>query len=162
MIMQTENLHDFSFEQLNGETLQLGSLKGQAVLLINTASLCGFAGQLQEIPELIAACGPTKLTVICVPSYDFGQQEYTDLKDIVCDVSNSPHCIMTKPYHIIGTDAHPCYQWIYRQCTWYAKPKWNFHKFLFDPQGNYIDWFGSTTSVQSKKIIQAIKRLNDK
>ena len=154
--MHTEKLHDFLFKQLHGETLQMASLKGQSVLMINTASLCGFAGQIREIPELLTACESIKLTVVCVPSYDFGKQEYTDVKDIVCPISNPTTCMMTEPCSVIGPNAHPCYQWIYQQCPWYAKPKWNFHKFLFDPQGNYVDWFSSSTSLRSKKIIQAI------
>jgi glutathione peroxidase len=158
----TGSAYDFSFTDLvSGEPLPLAQFQGKVILLVNTASACGFTPQYRGLEELYAKYRKRGLVVIGIPSNDFGHQEPGDSETIAgfCQVSYGLSFPMTSKVRVKGSDAHPFYKWA-RQCFGFAgAPKWNFHKYLIGPDGTLVDYFHSTTTPQSPRLVAAIKAL---
>ena len=150
--------HDFVFENLEGGDLRLADYAGKAVLVVNTASLCGFTPQYEGLQSLWEAYRDRGLVVIGVPSADFGRQEYDSPGEIkqFCEINYGIDFPMTEKVRIKGADAHPFYLWIADQGRM-KLPRWNFYKHLIDADGELVDWFASTTSPDSRKVIDAIE-----
>ena len=150
--------HDFVFENLEGGDLRLADYAGKAVLVVNTASLCGFTPQYEGLQSLWETYRDRGLVVIGVPSADFGRQEYDSPGEIkqFCEINYGIDFPMTEKVRIKGADAHPFYLWIADQGRM-KLPRWNFYKHLIDADGELVDWFASTTSPDSRKVIDAIE-----
>ncbi len=149
--------HAFTLPAIDGGSLPLAAYRGKAILLVNTASYCGFTkqyGGLQALWENYRARG---LIVLGVPSNDFGGQEPGGKQQIkeFCEVNFAIDFPMSDKLTVRGAAAHPLYKWL-RQETG-AAPKWNFHKFLISPQGTALADFSSLTKPQSRKLISAIE-----
>ena len=154
------NAHDFTFDNIDGGALPLSQYAGQPILLVNTASLCGFTRQYAALQEVWTQFRDRGLVVLGVPSDDFGGQEYDTSEKIktFCEVNYGIDFPMTEAVGIRGDDAHPYYQWVAEQGVM-KSPRWNFHKHLIDRDGNLVEWFASTTPPNSPKVIRAIERL---
>jgi glutathione peroxidase len=143
------NAHAFSFTAIDGQReLRLGDYAGKYILIVNTASLCGFTKQYKWLQEFYSQ-NQDRLVVLGVPSNDFGDQEPDDEKAIknFCEVNFRITFPMTQKYAVTGDDAHPFYVWAAAQFSNpLAKPRWNFHKYLIGPDGNLVDWFSSATT----------------
>ena len=150
--------HDFVFENLEGGDLRLADYAGKVVLVVNTASLCGFTPQYEGLQSLWETYRDRGLVVIGVPSADFGRQEYDSPGEIkqFCEINYGIDFPMTEKVRIKGADAHPFYLWIADQGRM-KLPRWNFYKHLIDADGELVDWFASTTSPDSRKVIDAIE-----
>ena len=152
--------YDFTFQKLmGGEALPLAQFKGKVMLVVNTASECGFTGQydgLQALHERYVAEG---LVVIGVPSNDFGAQESGSSEQIAefCKLNYGVTFPMAAKEVVSGDKAHPFYRWARRTLGFGTGPKWNFHKYLVNRQGMVIDHFNSTTTPQSESIVKAIE-----
>jgi len=151
--------HEFIFENIEGGPLPLAEFKGKIVLLVNTASQCGFTPQYEGLQRLWEAYRERGLVVLGVPSDDFGGQEPGNASQIktFCEVTFGIDFPMTDKVRIKGPDAHPYYQWVATQGM-LKVPRWNFHKHLIDGDGNLVDWFASTTKPDSAKLIAAIEK----
>jgi len=153
--------HHFSFQSIDGDKLHLSSFKGKAVLVVNTASKCGFTKQYAELQQLWTKYKNSGLVVLGVPSNDFGRQE-PDSEVVIkefCSVNFNVNFPLTEKVKIKGNNAHPFFQWAGTEVGIAGKPRWNFHKFLLAPNGKLIDWFSSPTSSISKKVISAIEAI---
>ncbi|MBU74549.1 MAG: glutathione peroxidase [Rhodospirillaceae bacterium] len=152
--------HDFTFENIEGGPLSLADFAGQPILLVNTASLCGFTPQYEALQALWEQYRYRGLVVLGVPSRDFGNQEYDNAAKTksFCEVNYGIDFPMTEAVTIRGDAAHPYYQWVTLQGS-RKTPRWNFYKHLIDGEGNLVDWFASTTPPGSPKIIRAIEKL---
>ncbi len=153
--------YDFSFISIDGNPLRLSSFTGKAVLLVNTASRCGFTSQYTELQALWRSYRDRGLVVLGVPSNDFGGQEpgtNTEIKTF-CKVNFDIDFPLTEKVHVKGKTAHPFYAWAAKELGPLAKPRWNFHKYLVAPDGRLVDWFSSVTSPRSKKLTQAIENV---
>ena len=152
--------HDFVFENIDGGTLRLADYAGGPILLVNTASMCGFTPQYEALQSLWSRYRDRGLVVLGVPSDDFGGQEYESSDQIkqFCEINYGIDFPMTEQLAIKGDDAHPYYQWVGMQGR-LMMPRWNFHKHLIDAEGRIVDWFASTTAPDSRKVIDAIERL---
>ena len=150
--------HDFTFENIEGGPLPLADYAGSTILLVNTASMCGFTPQYEALQSLWSRYRDHGLVVIGVPSDDFGGQEYDDTATIkqFCEINYGIDFPMTEKVAVKGDDAHPYYQWVRSQGRMMA-PRWNFHKHLIDAEGRLVDWFTSTTAPDSRKVIAAIE-----
>ena len=154
--------HDFTFESIEGGPLPLSDFRGKTVLLVNTASRCGFTGQYAALQTLWETYRDLGLVVLGVPSDDFGGQEPGTAAEIkqFCTVNFDIDFPMTDKVRVRGDGAHPYYKWVATQGR-LKMPRWNFFKHLIDADGNLVDWFGSTTRPNSRKLIAAIeKQLN--
>jgi glutathione peroxidase len=153
--------YDFSFESLDGKPLPLAQYKGKVLLVVNTASKCGFTPQYKGLEALYNKYKDRGLIIIGVPSNDFGEQEpgtATEIKHF-CELNYGVTFPMTSKYDVVGDSAHPFYKWIHGVLGFNSAPKWNFHKYLIDTAGKPVDWFASTTTPDSDKLTQAIEQL---
>jgi len=159
-MMSVANAHQFSFKTIQEETLELSELKGKVLLVVNTASKCGFTPQYRELESLYNTYKEKGLVVIGVPSPDFGGQEFEE-ETKVQDFTEKNFSIsfpLTQINHVKGDKAHPFYKWSNNKAGFIGAPRWNFHKYLIDKNGTYVTWFGSTTSPLSAKVIKAIEK----
>lgn len=150
--------HDFAFEAIEGGTLPLAQYKGKAVLVVNTASQCGFTPQYEGLQKLWTQYKDKGLVVVGVPSNDFGGQEPGSNEEIkkFCAMNFAVDFPMTTKVAVTGKEAHPFYQWA-RSVDKDAVPRWNFAKFLIDGDGNLVETFGSMTKPDSKKLVAAVE-----
>jgi glutathione peroxidase len=154
--------HDFSFAKLNepGE-IKLEDFAGQAVLVVNVASACGFTPQYRELESLYEAKAAKGLVVLGVPCNDFGHQEPGPEKQIreFCDASYHVTFPMTGKVDIVpAARRHPFYQWIATELGDSALPRWNFHKFLIGKNGALIDAFPSKAAPLGPAMLEAINK----
>ena len=148
--------HQFSLPSIDGGELNLADFKGKSILLVNTASYCGFTKQYDGLQALWDAKRDDGLVVLGVPSNDFGQQEpgaETEIKEF-CEVNFAINFPMSEKLVVKGAAAHPLYKWLKQETG--ASPRWNFYKFLIDGDGQAVTYFSSMTKPQSKKLIRAI------
>lgn len=156
-----DDAHAFSFPGLAGGTIDLKSFAGRPVLVVNTASECGFTPQYADLKALHDRLGPRGLVVLGVPSNDFGAQEPGDAKAIqqFCTSRYQVDFPMAAKQRVLGPDAHPFYRWIAATLGEGAVPRWNFHKFLIGPDGALVDGWPSNVKPQDSKIVGAIEPL---
>ena len=151
--------YDFSFTSIEGDALPLSSFKGKVVLLVNTASRCGFTPQYTDLQTVWERYRERGLVVLGVPSNDFGGQEpgsEAQIKEF-CEVNFDVDFPLTSKEHVVGEAAHPFYRWALEQFGFAAKPRWNFHKYLIGPDGRLVDWFATTTKPTARQVIRAIE-----
>ena len=158
------NAYQFSFASIKGEKINLSDYAGKVILIVNTACLCGFTPQYEDLEELYQKYKDKGLVVIGVPSDDFGGQELDselEVKQYV-DKNFKVTFPLTKITRVKGDNMHPFYKWAADKTSWLGTPKWNFHKYLIGKDGSFIDWFSTKTSPNSIKIINAIEKELDK
>lgn len=153
---------NFSFNLLRSdESISLKDFKGQSILIVNTASKCGFTKQYKGLEELYQKYKSRGFQVIGVPSGNFASQEFDTSEEIekFCRINYGVSFLITEKYDVIGKNAHPFYKWAKEELGFGTGPKWNFHKYLLNQNGELVDYFHSTTKPNSDKIIQAIEVL---
>ena len=155
-----DTAYQFSFKSIDGHDLPLKAYKGKAILLVNTASHCGFTSQYKSLQALWESYKQKGLVVIAVPSSSFGGQEFDSNAEVksFCDVNYGRTFPMTEKTPVRGQKRHPFYAWAETQLGSLAKPRWNFHKYLIDRDGLLIDWFSSPTQPTSTKVRKAIEK----
>ena len=160
MTLETESMtaYDFSFEKLDGTPLPLAEFRGKALLVVNTASRCGFTPQYQALENLWKARQDAGLVVLGVPCDDFGGQEPGSASEIAefCSLNFGVTFPLTSKTEVKGPRAHPFYRWANQQAGVLGQPHWNFHKYLFDRRGGFATWFSTITSPDSGKFSRAI------
>lgn len=153
------NAHDFRFPGLTGGEIALADFAGKPVLVVNTASECGFTPQYKGLQELWARYRDRGLVVLGVPSNDFGAQEPGSSADIAgfCTARFAIDFPMTEKQAVLGPQAHPFYRWIEESLGEGGAPRWNFHKYLIDGDGALIDGYGSRVAPDSKQLVDAVE-----
>ena len=148
--IQQKKAYDFSFTTPDGKAMPLSAYKGKVILVVNTATGCGFAGQLSGLQTLYERYKDKGLVVLGVPSNDFGSQEPLDNAAMAAGLKKS-HGVtfpLTAKTVVSGTSAHDFYVWAGRQNVGNLltnKPRWNFHKYLVGRDGQLLDSSGATT-----------------
>ena len=152
------NLYDFSFEDIDGNQVNLEKFSGKPILIVNTASRCGFTRQYENLQNLFVNYRNSDLTIIAVTSNSFNQ-EYSDNEDIkkICLVNYGVGFVTSSPMNVNGSEAHPIFSWINEKYK--ESPKWNFYKYLFDRNGNLVKSWSSMTKPDSTKITNQIDLL---
>jgi glutathione peroxidase len=151
--------YDFSFTSIDGKPLPMSQFRGKTVLLVNTASQCGFTPQYTDLQKVWDTYRERGLVVLGVPSNDFGGQEpgsETQIKEF-CEVNFSVDFPLTDKQHVIGPQAHPLYKWIGAELGEDALPKWNFHKYLIAPDGTLAEVFPTPVKPTDLKVTAAIE-----
>ena len=153
--------YDFSFTSIDGEPLPLSTFDGKALLIVNTASHCGFTSQYTQLQALWRAYRDRGLVVLGVPSNDFGGQEPGTNAEIktFCEVNFDVDFPLTQKVHVKGDSVHPFYAWAESELGILAKPRWNFHKYLITPDGRLVNWFSSVTSPSSSRLTESLEGL---
>lgn len=141
-----------SFASIDGGTLELGGV----ALVTNTASLCAFSPQYEQLQDLHEAYGPQGLTVLAVPSDDFRQElaSEAEVKEF-CSVNFGLTLPMTVITPVRGGAAHPFYRWLSQEHG--IEPGWNFHKVLIGPEGDVLGSWGSGTRPTAPSITRAVE-----
>lgn len=158
------NAYDYSFHTLIGNNaLPLDSFRGKVVVIVNTASKCGFTPQYAKLEKLYEKYKDKGLVILGVPSNDFGGQEPGSEQDIesFCQVNYGVSFPMAAKESVSGKNAHPFYLWAKQKLGFGTAPKWNFHKYLMNRKGELVDYFYSTTSPEAPRFIKAIEKALD-
>lgn len=160
-MVNADTAFGFSFPALEGGTISLADYAGRPLLVVNTASACGFTPQYQGLQNLWENYRARGLIVVGAPCNDFGHQEPGDIDDIkhFCEARFGISFPLTAKQHVVGPEAHPFYQWAREKKGWLAAPKWNFHKYLVNGEGRLVDWFATPTNPESPKVRAAIEAL---
>ena len=155
----TATAHDFSFTSIDGADLPLADYKGKVILLVNTASMCGFTGQYEGLQSLWSEYKDRGLVVLGVPSDDFGGQELDTAEQVksFCTLNYGIDFPLADIAVVKGPNAHPYYKWIADVHGSFAVPRWNFHKYVIGADGKLVDWFTSTTSPKSNRLRNVIE-----
>ena len=158
-----KNAHGFSFTAIDGVALPLSKFNGKAVLVVNTASECGYTPQYKDLQAVWERYRDRGLVVLGVPSNDFGGQEPGTEAEIkrFCERQYAVDFPLTAKVHVTGGEAHPFYQWAASVVGEAAAPRWNFHKYLVGPDGELAAWFPTKTSPGAKDVAAAIEEALD-
>jgi glutathione peroxidase len=157
--MSRISAHSFSFDGIDGGRIHLEAFRGRPVLVVNTASRCGFTHQYEGLQRLHERFSDAGLVVIGVPSNDF-RQELSSNQDVAafCQSRFGVTFPLTAITPVTGADAHPFYRWAQRERPGEG-PRWNFHKYLIAPDGSLDAVFGTPTSPEDPRVIAAIEAL---
>jgi glutathione peroxidase len=158
-VMSKRNAHGFTFDALEGPSLQLADYARHPILIVNTASLCGFTPQYAGLQQLWSKFHTRGLMIIGVPSNDFGSQEPGGVKDIEQTAQHQYGVTfpITAKTIVRGPDAHPFYKWAAAERP-ADVPRWNFHKYLIGGDGLIADVFASEIEPMDGAVIAAITR----
>ncbi len=159
--MTVSNAHQFSFTSIDSKLINLSDFKGKVVLVVNTASKCGFTPQYEGLQKLHEKYKDKGLVIIGVPSSDFANQEFSKISQVKEFIDKEFYVtfLLTEIEKVKGKEAHPFYLWANSESGFIGSPKWNFHKYLIDKSGNFASWFSSPTKPNSQKIIDKIEDL---
>ena len=151
---------DFKIEGISGEVIDFNEYKNKVVLVVNTASYCGFTKQYDELQKLWDTYKSKGLVVLGVPSNSFNQEKKNnaEIKEF-CEVNFNITFPLTTITEVKGENAHELFKWAKNNFGKSAIPKWNFHKILINKEGKVEDTFASFTKPMSKKIIHKIESI---
>jgi glutathione peroxidase len=133
----TGDAYQFEFVSLDREKLPLAAWRGRPIIVVNTASFCGYTPQYRDLEALWQRYRDRGLIVLGVPSNDFGAQEPGTAAEIrqFCDTNYQVDFPLAEKNRVIGGAAHPFYRWVAAQLGDAGAPRWNFHKYLIGPDG---------------------------
>jgi len=160
----TKTIYPFKVKFLNGKEQSLSAYADKVLLVVNTASECGFTPQLQELQALRDEYANQGFEVLGFPSNDFGAQEPLDGNEIseFCEINYGVHFPIFEKVMVRGDAAHPLFKFLgNKKLNGHLNsiPKWNFHKYLINKKGEVVDYFYSFTKPSSSKVKKKIQRL---
>ena len=152
------SLPNFSFNSIDGGIISLNDFKGKVILIINTASKCGFTGQYNGLQTLYDNYKNQGLVVFGIPSTDF-RQEYknSDIVKNFCEINFGITFPMSEVTRVLGKNAHPFYSWLSEEHNFI--PRWNFNKVLIDKKGKIVNTYGAMVRPNSDKMNKTIAEL---
>nr|MBC7613074.1 glutathione peroxidase [Pseudopedobacter sp.] len=161
----TENtIYQFKVENSKGEEINLKQYEGKVLMIVNTASECGFTPQLQDLEELRKEFENQEFEILAFPSNDFGQQEPLNDEAIskFCAMNYHTRFTIFKKTRVRGSYASPLFKFLAdkkQNGHVSAAPRWNFHKYLVNSKGEVIDYFFPFTKPNSAKVKKKIQKL---
>ena len=155
-----KNFYDFKINDISGEVINFKNYKNKVILIVNTASYCGFTKQYEDLQELWDKYKSKGLIVLGVPSDSFNQEKKTnsEVKEF-CEVNFEINFPLTTITEVKGRNAHEIFKWAENNFGKSAIPKWNFHKILINKLGNVEETYASFTKPTSNKIINKIEEI---
>lgn len=151
--------HAYSFTSIDGTPLPMADFAGKAVLVVNTASRCGYTPQYTGLQQVWETYRERGLVVLGVPSNDFGGQEPGSEAEIktFCETNFAVDFPMTEKQTVSGKDAHPFYRWAAETGGPDKAPRWNFHKYLVGPDGRLVAAIPTRVSPTDAQAIALIE-----
>lgn len=147
------SIYDFNLKIINSnQNIDFSKFRGRVVMIVNTASKCGFTKQYADLESLYKQYKNQGLIIVATPSNDFRYQEFDDaaqIKNFISTKYNVSFYISEK-ISVIGDNAHPLYIWLKKQTG--RDPLWNFQKYIIDKDGKMVGYFYPSTNPCSKKI----------
>jgi glutathione peroxidase len=152
--------HDFTFDKIDGGALPMSQFKGKTVLVVNTASFCGYTPQYEGLEALWKKYKDKGLVIVGVPANNFGGQEPGSNAEIqtFCTAKYDVDFPMAAKVSVTGGDAHPFYKWARDTLGASKAPQWNFHKYLVSADGTLLDAFPSAVEPDSHELTHAIDK----
>jgi glutathione peroxidase len=160
-VLSSSSVYDISLSKISGETFKLSDFKGKKILVVNTASKCGYTSQYGDLEKLYQA-NKDKLEIIGMPCNQFMGQEPGQNAEIsaFCKKNYGVTFTLLEKGHVKGSKQHPLYNWLTKKENNGVDNyniTWNFNKFLLDENGELIEYFGSGVSPTSEKITSLLK-----
>lgn len=153
---QTAAPADLTFTAIDGEALPLAAWRGRPVLVVNTASRCGYTPQYRDLQALHDRYAPRGLVVLAVPSDDFNQELASDAAvEQFCRIELGVDIPLARITPVRGPNAHPFYRWL-REAHGH-EPAWNFNKALIGPDGRLLGFWGASTRPTARSITARIE-----
>ena len=155
--MIDNSIYRFIVQKINGDEINLSAYKNKVLLIVNTASQCGFAPQMKDLVELKKEFEGLDFEILAFPSNDFGRQEPLDGEAIAvfCQLNHGVRFPIFQKIMVRGASAHPLYKFLSEVST----PRWNFHKYLINREGEVVDYFYPFTTPLSSKVKKKILKL---
>ena len=152
--------YDLNIEGISGEIINFSDFENKVVLIVNTASYCGFTKQYDDLQKLWDQFKSKGLIVLGIPSNSFNQEKKnnSEIKKF-CEINFNINFPLSTLIDVKGNNAHEIFKWAKENHGKSAIPKWNFHKILINKEGKIEDTFASMTKPMSKKIIKAIENI---
>ena len=156
-----DTIYNISVKKQNGEEKSLADYKGKPLLIVNTASKCGFSTQFKELQQLFEEYNNQRLTILGFPSDNFNNQEYDDIEKTMefCEINYGVTFPMFAKIDVKGVNMDPLYKFLTTEKKGLITEgvKWNFTKFLIDEKGRVIERIAPQTSpLKMKKMIERI------
>ncbi|RLD58277.1 MAG: glutathione peroxidase [Bacteroidetes bacterium] len=153
--------YDFTVEDINGKDYPLSQLKGKKVLVVNTASKCGFTPQYEGLQELYEKYGDDDFVIIGFPANNFLRQEPGSNEEIAefCSINYGVSFPMMSKVSVKGDDQHPLYKWLTSKSDnglENSKVSWNFQKYMIDEEGQLVGHFSPRTKPGNEKLVSWI------
>ena len=163
VMSQTKTLYDFKANTIDGKEFDFSSLKGKKVLIVNTASKCGYTPQYEQLEELYKKYGGDGFEIIGFPANNFMGQEPGSNDEIAefCKKNYGVTFTMMEKISVKGSDQHPIYTWLTEEeqnGVSNNKVKWNFQKFLIDENGNLVKSLAPGTSPTDDEVLSWLKK----
>ena len=160
MANNKKTFFDLKIESINGEIINFKEYKNKVILIVNTASYCGFTKQYDDLQKLWDQYKSKGLIVLGVPSNSFNQEKNNkkEIKEF-CEVNFNITFPLASLTEVKGESAHEVFKWAKDDYGNSAVPKWNFHKILINKEGKIEDTFTSFTNPMSKKITKKIEQI---
>lgn len=152
--------YDFEFTAIDGAPMKLSAWRGRPLLIVNSASLCGYTKQYAGLQELWRRYEQDGLVVIAVPSNDFGEQEPSPDGEIAsfCQGVFGVTFPIASKQSVVGPEAHPFYKWAAGAMGPKGVPSWNFHKYLVGRDGQLLRSFSTKLSPASSEIVSWVEK----
>jgi len=153
------SIYEIDCTELSGKSLPLRQYEGRPMLIVNTASLCGYSSQFESLESIWRSNRDKGLVVIGVPSNDFGRQEPGDSSQIIslCTVKFGVTFPLLAKTSVSGPHAHPLFQWLEQEGGFLSKPRWNFYKYIVGRDGRLKKWFLPMTSPGRGRVEHALR-----
>jgi glutathione peroxidase len=156
-----KNFHQFKMKTIDGKVIDFSQFKGKKIVILNTASKCGYTPQYQDLQKLYDTY-KEKLVIIGFPCNQFGYQESGSVEEIqtFCKKNYGVTFVLTEKIDVKGNNQHPIYKWLCNKTEndkSDASVKWNFNKFLVDENGTWIAYFPSSVKPLSEEITSKLK-----
>lgn len=164
MSTKEKSIHQFTVNNIEGEEVNLADYEGKVLMVVNTASKCGFTPQLDDMEDIYREFREEGFEILAFPSNDFAGQEPLDGKEIqqFCQIKYDASYPIFEKVHVKGGDAHPVFNFLSHRSEngkISSTPRWNFHKYLIDKEGKVRTFFYTFTRPNANKVKRAIRRL---
>ena len=155
-----KKIYDFTIESITGETIDFKNYKNKVILVVNTASYCGFTKQYDDLQRLWDQFKSKGLIVLGIPSNSFNQEKKnnSEIKKF-CEMNFNINFPLTTKIDVKGEKISSIYKWALDNYGKKASPKWNFYKILINKDGKIEKTYSSITNPMSKKITNEIEKI---
>jgi glutathione peroxidase len=154
-----QDVYAHMFKTLEGHLLPLDLCRGEVVLIVNTASECGFTHQYAGLQALYEKYKDRGFLVLGVPSNDFGRQEPGSSEEIktFCETRFHVTFPLSEKVEVKGDNAHPFFRQVRRELGYWARPHWNFYKYLIGRDGVIVNWYSCRTAPDANALVRAVE-----
>jgi len=162
-IERTDNIYQYELNSLDGENISLSEFSGDVILVVNTASECGYTGQYEGLQKIFDTYSDQGFKILGFPANNFGGQEPGSDEEIAtfCEINYGVTFPMFSKVSVKGEDQHPLFDYLtsIENPDFTGEVSWNFEKFLIDRNGNLVRRFKSNVEPEDENLISAIQDL---